>query len=128
MKTLTQLNEDLIDNAGWVRKKILEFYSKFDEVTEKEIGDFLKESKITEESFYHCINNILTDFFRYGKYVAKVKVNDKIEINEKELDVGMRFEMEHTKCPLISRRIALDHLVDDEMYYTHLKEMEEKYQ
>jgi len=40
---------------------------------------------------------------------------------------GVRVEMEHTDDPKLALEIALDHLVEDPKYYTHLNEMEEKY-
>jgi hypothetical protein len=38
--------------------------------------------------------------------------------------MGVKVEMEHTTCPIISRKIALDHLVEIPDYYTRLKKME----
>jgi hypothetical protein len=44
-----------------------------------------------------------------------------------QLKMGIEIEKEHTKDPVISKKIAKDHLDEDARYYTHLKEMEEKH-
>lgn len=43
---------------------------------------------------------------------------------KKELKIGIEREMEHTDSPEIARAIAMDHLYEDEKYYTKLKKME----
>ena len=50
-----------------------------------------------------------------------------VKINQSELAKGITHEMEHTKNVLVAKKIALDHLVEDPLYYTHLEEMERKY-
>jgi hypothetical protein len=39
--------------------------------------------------------------------------------------MGMKVEMEHTNCPLIARKIALDHLSELSDYYSRLRQMED---
>ncbi|MEO5348859.1 MAG: hypothetical protein H7836_04360 [Magnetococcus sp. YQC-3] len=52
---------------------------------------------------------------------------DDDDVDEYELEMGEDVEMEHTDDPNVAHEIALDHLTEDEHYYTHLKEMEKKY-
>jgi len=40
---------------------------------------------------------------------------------------GVKVEREHTNKPALAKEIAKDHLTEDKKYYTHLKEMEDKY-
>ena len=40
--------------------------------------------------------------------------------------MGMEVEKEHTDDPLIALEISLDHLTEDQSYYTKLAEMEKK--
>lgn len=47
-------------------------------------------------------------------------------VDEKELEMGIKVEMEHTTNKEIAKRIALDHLTEISNYYTLLKEMEDK--
>ncbi len=48
----------------------------------------------------------------------------KAEDLKSELKLGIETEMEHTDDPEIARAIAMDHLYEDEKYYTKLKKME----
>lgn len=38
----------------------------------------------------------------------------------KQLEIGIKVEMEHTKDPKIAEKIATDHLNEDPHYYTKL--------
>ena len=49
------------------------------------------------------------------------------DVDPEELEMGVDVEHEHTDDDDIAEEIALDHLTEDPEYYTHLKEMEEKY-
>jgi 8-oxo-dGTP pyrophosphatase MutT (NUDIX family) len=44
-----------------------------------------------------------------------------------QIQKGMKVEKEHTDNPALAKEIATDHLTEDKNYYTHLKEMEDKY-
>ncbi len=43
------------------------------------------------------------------------------DVNPDELKMGIEVEREHTDNPKIAERIALDHLAEDEHYYSKLK-------
>ena len=47
-----------------------------------------------------------------------------IELIDLMLQWGVDVEMEHTDDPNIAREIAMDHLMEDPVYYKKLKEME----
>jgi hypothetical protein len=51
----------------------------------------------------------------------------KVDIDDldKELQAGIKVEMEHTSDKSVAERIALDHLYEDPNYYTKLKDIEE---
>lgn len=49
------------------------------------------------------------------------------DFDSKQLKMGIKVEMEHTKNRKVAREIAMDHLTEDSKYYTHLKEMEDKH-
>lgn len=53
-----------------------------------------------------------------GRRGKKFKGKD---VDPKQLKMGIKVEMEHTKDKKISERIALDHLAEDPLYYTKLK-------
>lgn len=50
------------------------------------------------------------------------------DFDQHELKMGIEIEMEHTADKDMAAEIARDHLSEDPKYYTHLKEMEKKYQ
>lgn len=50
----------------------------------------------------------------------------KVSVDEiqKQLEMGIKVEGEHTTKPKIARQIALAHIGEDPEYYSKLKEME----
>lgn len=66
--------------------------------------------------------NFGTDFEQAGYFNQYGLQN----VDEKELEMGIKVEMEHTTNKEIAKRIALDHLTEISNYYTLLKEMEDK--
>ena len=58
--------------------------------------------------------------------VSKDEINKMISRLEKQMEVGMKVEMEHTKDKEKAREIAMDHLWEDPKYYTKLKKIETK--
>lgn len=48
------------------------------------------------------------------------------EFNQKQLKMGIKVEMEHTKDKKIAKMIALDHLAEIPDYYTRLAKMEKE--
>ena len=69
--------------------------------------------------------------------MKKKKVSDKIKggladkradkyFNPKQLNIGIKVEMEHTKNKKIAKEIAKDHLAEFPNYYTELLKMEKR--
>jgi hypothetical protein len=54
---------------------------------------------------------------KFGVTVAKIN---------KELEMGIEVELEHTKSRKIAKEIAMDHLTEIPDYYTRLKKMEKE--
>jgi len=48
------------------------------------------------------------------------------DFDQKELDMGNKVELEHTKDKELANDISKDHLVEFPNYYTELKKMEKK--
>ncbi len=48
------------------------------------------------------------------------KLNPK-DVDQNQLQMGIKIEKEHTKDPQLAKEIALDHLAEDPKYYTKLK-------
>ena len=118
------------DNSNSVRDKYFKFFTKMnleksDDMRDLgvQIKDFCEKLKITAEDFHYECLSVLADFFQYGRYNETIKTHE-LEVNQKELEEGIQIEMEHTREPLMSRRIALDHLAECPDYYTMLGKME----
>jgi hypothetical protein len=50
----------------------------------------------------------------------------KTKIDKKQLEMGIKVEMEHTDNPEIAKKIAIDHLKESPVYYSYLKKMEKE--
>ena len=48
------------------------------------------------------------------------------DFDQRELEMGIEVEMEHTDDPEIAKEIAMDHLKEIPDYYTRLKKMEDE--
>lgn len=46
------------------------------------------------------------------------------KFDEKQLKIGIKHEMEHTKDADKAKQIAKDHLIEDPNYYTKIKKIE----
>jgi len=49
-----------------------------------------------------------------------------MKFNKKELKIGIKVEMEHTKSKKVAEKIAKDHLKEYPNYYTEFKKFEKK--
>lgn len=62
------------------------------------------------------------EFFCVGKaHEEGITVKD---VDPRQLQIGIRSEMEHTTSKKIATKIALDHLTEIPDYYTRLQKME----
>jgi hypothetical protein len=49
---------------------------------------------------------------------------DVEKLDQKELEIGIKHELEHTGDREIAREIAIDHLAEDPHYYSNLEKAE----
>lgn len=63
---------------------------------------------------------IATHLHRYGLPNGRAKGRRPSEFDLVQLRRGIQVEMEHTSDPKIAERIAMDHLVEDPLYYVKL--------
>jgi hypothetical protein len=59
-------------------------------------------------------------------YVGKHDFSPDSKFDKKELNMGIKVEMEHTNSKIIAKLIAKDHIKEFKDYYTRLKKMEIK--
>ena len=66
------------------------------------------------------------NFKQYFEQVNLTGLADKRGVTEQDVDqeqlkIGIKVEMEHTDDPKVAKKIALDHLAEEPQYYTKLK-------
>lgn len=95
-------------------KKKIKDHRDFHALAEK-LG--MKEAGDLEERAY----SMLQSFWSQGRAVEK---GMKFDVDENEVKMGIKVEMEHTDSKVMAYRITLDHLAEMKDYYTRLDEME----
>jgi hypothetical protein len=110
------------DKLG-LSKAIIDMFTLYSEVTDDMIKKLANNLNIPEEVLENEIYSIMSNFFNKGMS----RDNPNAPIDPNELRAGIKVEMEHTSNPLISEKIARDHLTEDASYYTHLAVMEAQY-
>lgn len=67
--------------------------------------------------------------FKFSEDVLKGGLADKSkkEFDAKQLDKGMKIEMEHTEDESVAEEIAKDHLTEDPDYYVKLEKCVEAF-
>lgn len=105
-----------------LRNALMNFFSGNPDPSDKEVHAFAEELGINEHSLEEVIYGIMSDFFSGGLWNEK----GRPQLDERELEMGIEVEMEHTKCPMIAERIARDHLSEITDYYTRLAQMEDE--
>lgn len=104
-----------------IRKILIKFFTQHPSPNDKSIHKLAEKMDIDPHLFEAHIYSIISDFL-YGGRSKDFKGN----YDQKELKMGTKVELEHTKCPLIAEKIAKDHLAELPDYYTRLKKMEEE--
>lgn len=108
------------------KEAIVELFTTKSKVEDSDIHALADKMGIDKHEFENIIYGILTSFFNKGKY----NKNGKKNIDDKELKLGIKVEMEHTDDPIIAERIAKDHLTEipgtgnNDGYYSLLERME----
>lgn len=110
------------DQAGnQIKRSILEWFMKNPYPNDEDVHKFANEMGINAHEFENHIYAILSSFLSEGKSKGK---NNKYD--QAQIDMGIKVEMEHTTCPVISEKIAWDHLEEIPDYYTRLAKMEKE--
>lgn len=76
-------------------------------------------------------NTLLEQVFKgiaQGKSLKDIADKHKVSMEQiqKQLDMGMKVEMEHTKDKELAKKIAMDHLFEIPDYYSKLDKIEKK--
>jgi hypothetical protein len=87
-----------------------------------------EKTKIKEESLHGGLadNKTLEDIAKKHDKKGYYHIDNMISSLKKELEMGIKVEMEHTKDKKRAKEIAMDHLWENPSYYTKLKKIETK--
>ena len=113
---------DFLNEGSKSEIAIMDFLKNNPAPKDEAIHDLAEELGIEPDDFEAEVYKILGSFLGYGR--AKDKKLDEKKVDKEQLRMGIKVEMEHTNNPVISKRIALDHLAEIPDYYTRLKKME----
>ncbi len=116
-KYLQVLNEQ--ENSSGIYKSIIAFFRNNPSPSDDEIHSFAEEEGIDPHKFEEYIYMILGSFLGAGR-----SKNFTGTYDQKQIDMGIKIEMEHTTNPLLAEKITKDHLSEIPDYYIRLKEME----
>lgn len=106
-------------------KRLVDNPNPEDDVVHGWAGDLKVKPEDLEEEIYKLAT-------LYAKFMLGGKSNEKgfkeEDADNKQLEMGVKVEAEHSSDLKTRKKISLDHLAEsDKKYYTHLKEMEDKY-
>lgn len=121
MKFKEFMNEGSKEDAK-IYDAIMDFFADNPSPPDEEVHALADKLGMDEHKFEAYIYSILGAILGTGK-AKKEKFTEK-DANPKELAMGTKIEMEHTKNKAIAKRIALDHLAELPDYYTRLTKME----
>ena len=120
MDTLTQyiLEQEKKDTSD-LHAKIIKWFLENPYPKDDKVHAFAEKLGMDPDEFEGHIYMVLSSILSEGNSKGK-----DIKHDPKELEMGIKVEMEHTTNPIISRKIALDHLEEISDYYTRLARME----
>jgi hypothetical protein len=88
------------------------------------VGDEVWNVKFHDPKEYETIKQTLEQqgFKLSGNYFVEIIEAIQKNVDAKQLEMGIKVEMEHTTDPNVAEKIARDHLAEDPEYYTKLRE------
>jgi hypothetical protein len=84
-------------------------------VTKKELESIANKNNLSLDEINLIVYDTLNDF------LFRNRNKKEITVDKKELELGIKHELEHTDEPEIAKIIALDHLYAVKNYYSLLK-------
>ncbi|MHA1872732.1 MAG: DUF5661 family protein [Candidatus Heimdallarchaeaceae archaeon] len=123
---MDRLTEQILEqesNKGMndLHETIIKWFQKNPYPKDDQVHAFAEKLGVNPHKFEGHIYMILSSFLSEGRSKGK-----DVKHDPKELEMGIKVEMEHTTTPTISRKIAMDHLVEISDYYTRLARMEKE--
>ncbi len=119
--TLFILLEEEKKSMDDIHTKIINWFLENPYPKDDKVHAFAEKLGIEPDEFEGHIYMVLSSFLSEGYSKGK-----DIKHNPKELEMGIKVEMEHTTNSLLSRKISLDHLAEIPDYYTRLAILEKE--
>lgn len=107
-------------NTKNIIAEIINFFKINEQIDDSQIHELAQRLGLNPNELENYIYSIISSFVRGGKSKGK-----EMPVDQKELEMGIAVESEHTDNKQIAEKIARDHLVEDEKYYTKLKQVEQ---
>jgi hypothetical protein len=104
-----------------LRVQLIKWFLENPYPNDKQVHAYAEKIGMDEHELEGHIYSIISSVLSEGKSKGK-----EVKHDPKQLEMGIKVEMEHTSCPTISRKIALDHLAEIPDYYTRLDKMEKE--
>lgn len=111
--------EEKVDNTI---QKIIDLLKKNPSPEDSTVHKLSDDLGIDTHKFEAMIYKMCGSFWGNGRALDK-GITEK-DVDKKELEMGIKVEMEHTDDPEMAKRIALDHLAELKNYYSLLLKME----
>ena len=118
-KLTTYILEQEKKDTSKLHAEIIKWFLANPYPKDDKVHAFAEKLGMDPDEFEGHIYMVLSSILSEGRSKGK-----EIKHDPKELEMGIKVEMEHTTNPIISRKIALDHLVEISDYYTRLARME----
>lgn len=100
---------------------IIKWFMEHPYPKDEDVHNFASEMGMNEHEFENHIYSILSSVLSEGKSKGK-----NSNFDPQQIKMGIKVEMEHTTNPIISEKIAWDHLAEIPDYYTRLAKMEKE--
>ena len=120
---LTEIARDKKD----LKMEAIRLFESGKKIIDKDVHALADELGVEHDEMENAIYSIMSSFFSNGMFMKSKK---DIEFDKKELEKGIKIEMEHTGDKYIAERIAKDHLTEipgtgnNDGYYSLLERME----
>ena len=105
-----------------LKLKVIDFLTNNPDPKDDKFHSFAEKNGLDPDDMEEIAYSVSTSFWSNGKFNESGKKEE--DIDETELEMGIKVEAEHTNYPTMARRIALDHLSEIKDYYSRLKKME----
>ncbi len=125
-KYLKNINEQIHEgNRTEIKLKIMSEFKEHPVMNDETIHNIAEKLGIDTDELENIIYSIVGSFLGFGRSVER---EGKFKVDPVQLEMGVKVEMEHTNCPLVAKKITMDHLAEPGLgdYYTRLAKMEKE--